>query len=126
MMNEQEIKEFLEGADKNRQVIKKVNFPQLKPAAGSSRMKVGINYLDDIPIVVSAELGSTWIKVRDLLGLEEGSVLELDRPAGETVDIYLNQQRFGQGEIIVIGNNFGLRVHTLYEPEPTAGEKTDG
>lgn len=126
MMNEQEIKEFLEGAGNNRQAIKKVNFPQLKPAADSSRMKVSINYLDDIPIVVSAELGSTWIKVRDLLGLEKGSVLELDRPAGETVDIYLNQQRFGQGEIIVIGNNFGLRVHTLCEPEPTAGEKTDG
>jgi len=123
-MNEQEIREFLEGTQDD-QVIRKVNFPQLKPAPDAGRMKVNINFLDEIPVTISAELGSTTIKVRDLLNFEEGSVLELDRPAGETVDVYLNQQRFAQGEVVILGNNFGLRVHSIYEPE-AAGEKSYG
>lgn len=125
-MNEQEIRDFLQGSREEHQVIKKVNFPQLKPAEDPRRMKIGIGYLDDIPVSISAELGSTSIKVRDLLGLEKGSVLELDRPAGETVDIYINQQRFARGEVVILGNNFGLRVHSIYEPDSPAGEKSYG
>lgn len=118
-MDKQEIKDFLQPDQdsKSKRVIKKVNFPQLKPVPGAERVKVGIDYLDEIPVTLIAELGSISIKVREFLNLDKGSVLELKRPAGEAADIYINQRRFARGEVIVIDNNFGLRVNNIYSPK---------
>ncbi|MTI86000.1 MAG: flagellar motor switch protein FliN [Firmicutes bacterium] len=126
MMNEQEIKEFFKGMDDRELVVNKVKFPQLEPAdPNASRMKIGINYLDGVPVTIRAELGSTIIRVRDLLNLEEGSVLTLDRPAGESVDLYLNQQSFGHGEVVILGNNLGLRIHSISAPNAN-GDNENG
>jgi len=125
-MNEQEIKDFLEGMNGDDLVINKVKFPQLEPAASNAnQMKIGMNYLDSVLVKIRAELGYAEIKVRDLLNLEKGSILKLNRPAGETVDLYLNQQKFAQGEVVILGNNFGLRVHSIFEPN-ASGEKENG
>lgn len=122
MMNEEEIKEFLEKAEAGRAVAKKVKFPQLTPAPLPDNVKVGINYLGDIPVELSAVLGEASLTVREVLNLQPGSVIELNRPAGETVDLYANQQVFGRGEVIVIGGNFGVRVDRIYAPEDVKGE----
>jgi flagellar motor switch protein FliN/FliY len=125
-MNEQEIKDFLEGMNGDDLVINKVKFPQLEPAASNAnQMKIGMNYLDSVMVKIRAELGYAEIKVRDLLNLEKGSILKLNRPAGETVDLYLNQQKFAQGEVVILGNNLGLRVHSIFEPNAN-GEKENG
>lgn len=126
MMNEKEIEEFLEGVGDNARVIKKINLPQLEPGASVNQMSIGINYLSDVPMTVSAELGSCSIKVKELLSLEKGSVLKLDKPAGELIEIHLNGQCFAHGEVVVIGNNFGLRVDSINMPEANIGAKADG
>ncbi len=64
----------------------------------------------DVPVNVSAELGKSVIKIKDLLGLSKGSVVELERVAGEPVDLLVNGVLVGKGDVVVVNENFGLRI----------------
>ena len=64
----------------------------------------------DIPVNLSMEVGSTEISIRNLLQLNQGSVIELDRVAGEPLDVLVNGTRIAQGEGVVVGEKFGIRV----------------
>jgi flagellar motor switch protein FliN/FliY len=79
----------------------------------------------DVPVTVSAVLGSSRMPVGDLLKLAPGAVLELDRKVGEAIDIYVNNRLVARGEVVVIDGEFGVRVTDLVE---RAGElpKTEG
>jgi len=116
MMTEEEIKEFLRGAGKDKDSIKKVRFKPLSPGKGLNRVKTSIRHLEDVRVTIIAELGQTTIKVREILALTEGSVIELDRPAGDAVEIYINDQKFGRGEVMVINDIFALRIIKVYPP----------
>ncbi|TDQ39657.1 flagellar motor switch phosphatase FliY [Aureibacillus halotolerans] len=69
-----------------------------------------IGMLLDIPLQVTVELGRTKRKVQDILDLASGSIIELDKLAGEPVDILINQKKVAKGEVVVIDENFGVRV----------------
>ncbi|HEX7065301.1 MAG TPA: flagellar motor switch phosphatase FliY [Bacillales bacterium] len=69
-----------------------------------------LNMLFDIPLQVTVELGRTQRTVKDILRLSPGSVIELDKLAGEPVDIYVNNKMIAKGEVVVIDENFGVRV----------------
>ncbi|KQL54624.1 flagellar motor switch protein FliN [Heyndrickxia shackletonii] len=69
-----------------------------------------LNMLLDIPLQVTVELGRTSRTVKDILELGSGSIIELDKLAGEPVDILLNNQLIAQGEVVVIDENFGVRI----------------
>lgn len=69
-----------------------------------------LEMLYEIPLDVTVELGRTKRKVRDILNLSQGSVIELDKLAGEPVDIYVNRKLIARGEVVVIDENFGVRV----------------
>lgn len=64
----------------------------------------------DIPLNVSVELGRTRKPIRDILDLSSGSIVELDKLAGEPVDILVNSKLIAKGEVVVIEENFGVRV----------------
>lgn len=64
----------------------------------------------DIPVTIAMELGRTSISVRDLLQLTQGSVIELDRVAGEPLDILVNGTLIARGEVVVINDKFGIRL----------------
>jgi len=64
----------------------------------------------DVPVNISAELGRSVIKIRDLLSLGPGSVVELERVAGEPVDLLVNGVLVGKGDVVVVNENFGLRI----------------
>jgi flagellar motor switch protein FliN/FliY len=117
MLNEDEIREFLSKAQANEPVVKKVRFPELAPASGLQNMKIGFDYLQDVSIMVTAELGGAIIKISNLLDLEEGSLLELKRAAGDNVDIMVDDQCMARGEVIIIGSNFGVRIDKIYQPD---------
>ena len=72
----------------------------------------GRNYglLADIPLRLSVEVGSTSLKLAELLDLSEGSVVELDRQANELLDILVNGTLVAKGEVVTVGNRFGIRV----------------
>ncbi|MDX2494448.1 MAG: flagellar motor switch protein FliN [Desulfuromusa sp.] len=76
----------------------------------------GIDLLLDIPLEVSVEVGRSRILVRDLLQLQEGSLVELDKLAGETLDLYVNSRLIARGEAVVVNEKFGLRLTDVVSP----------
>ena len=70
----------------------------------------------DVPLTVTVELGRTDKLVRDILELSPGSVVELDKLAGEPVDILVNQKYIAKGEVVVIDENFGIRITDIIRP----------
>jgi flagellar motor switch protein FliN/FliY len=77
------------------------------PAAATNQ---NLDFLLDIPLVVSVELGRTRMIINKMLQLTQGSVVELDKAAGEPVDIYINNKLLGKGEVIVVNERFGIRI----------------
>ncbi|MGG0738008.1 flagellar motor switch phosphatase FliY [Niallia taxi] len=83
------------------------NFETFTPTENESR---NLNMLLDIPLKVTVELGRTKRSVKEILELSSGSIIELDKLAGEPVDILVNNRLIAQGEVVVIDENFGVRV----------------
>ncbi len=75
-----------------------------------AQSKRNLDLLLDIPLNVTVELGRTNQKVADILDLAPGSIVELDKLAGEPVDVLVNQKLIAKGEVVVIDENFGVRV----------------
>lgn len=71
----------------------------------------------DIPIEVNIELGKTELSIRRILEIGPGSIIELDRTAGEPVDLVVNDKIIARGEVVVIDENFGIRITSLVSPE---------
>ena len=76
----------------------------------AENMKRNLEMIYEIPVSVSAELGSTTIPIKDILSLGPGSVVELERMAGESVDLLVNGVLIGKGDVVVVNENFGLRI----------------
>ncbi|WP_281657995.1 flagellar motor switch phosphatase FliY [Halobacillus sp. Cin3] len=76
-----------------------------------------LDMLMDIPLKVTVELGRTKRTVKDILELSAGSVVELDKLAGEPVDIHVNEKLMAKGEVVVIDENFGVRVTDILSPK---------
>ena len=74
-----------------------------------------LDLLMNVPLTVTAELGSCKMLVRDILKLGTGSVVELDRLAGSPVDLLVNDRLVARGEVVAIDENFGVRVTELIE-----------
>lgn len=78
--------------------------------------KPDINLILDIPVSMSVELGRTKMAIKDLLNLTQGSVIALDGLAGEPLDILINGYLIAQGEIVVVGDNYGVRITDIITP----------
>jgi flagellar motor switch protein FliN/FliY len=72
--------------------------------------EVPLAMLLDLTLPVSIELGRTSMTVQEVLRLGRGSVVQLDRLAGEPIDIYVGDRRFAEGEVVVLGEHFGIRI----------------
>jgi flagellar motor switch protein FliN/FliY len=95
--------------------ISPVKFPPLDegipPSVGGN-----ISLILDVPMTLTVELGRTTQLVQDILGLGEGSIIELDKLAGEPVDLLVNGKLIAKGEVVVIDENFGVRVTDIVSP----------
>jgi len=76
----------------------------------------GIDLLLDIPLQVSVEVGRSKILVRELLQMQEGTLIELDKLAGEPLDLYVNNRLIARGEAVVVNEKFGLRLTDVVSP----------
>ncbi|MCA1062382.1 flagellar motor switch phosphatase FliY [Rossellomorea aquimaris] len=85
-------------------------FSPFEPTTLGQQEAKNLNMLLDIPLQVTVELGRTNRSVRDILELSSGSIIELDKLAGEPVDILVNSQLMAKGEVVVIDENFGVRI----------------
>ena len=71
---------------------------------------IDLDMVLDIPVTISMEIGRTKINIRNLLQLSQGSVVELDRLAGEPMDVLVNQTLIAHGEVVVVNDKFGIRL----------------
>lgn len=86
------------------------SFSELGAGAIDDEGNKNLDFLLDIPLEVTVELGRTKLIINDMLQLTQGSVVELSKNAGETVDIYVNNKLLGKGEVIVVNDRFGVRI----------------
>lgn len=95
--------------------VQSVQFPNLNPA-GSAGEQGNIGLLMDVYMEMTVELGRTRKLIKEILGMGEGTIIELDKLAGEPVDILVNHKLIAKGEVVVIDENFGVRVTEIVSP----------
>lgn len=88
--------------------------PATPPSSLSGR---NFHLLADIPLRLSVEVGSTSLRLSELLGLAEGSVVELDRQANELLDILVNGTLVARGEVVTVNGRFGVRIVDVVAPD---------
>ncbi len=72
--------------------------------------ELDLDVLQNIPVTLSAEVGRTTLKIKDLLRLSEGSVIEFSRLAGESIDVLVNNTVIARGEVVVVNERYGIRL----------------
>jgi flagellar motor switch protein FliN len=85
------------------------------PTAGKA-ISPELDLILDIPVTISMEVGSTSITIRNLLQLNQGSVIELDRLAGEPLNVLVNGTLIAHGEVVVVNEKFGIRMTDVISP----------
>jgi len=91
-------------------------FQELQAENGMGSGDVKIDAILDVPITVAMEIGRARINIRNLLQLNQGSVVELDRLAGEPMDVLVNGTLIAQGEVVVVNEKFGIRLTDIVSP----------
>ncbi len=89
--------------------VQPLQFPNLQQSLSASEQG-NISLIMDVYMEMTVELGRTKKTIKDILGLGEGTIIELDKLAGEPVDILVNHKPIAKGEVVVIDENFGVRV----------------
>ena len=96
------------------------DFEQVKATPISASTELGgdvkLDVILDIPVTIAMEIGRTQLSIRNLLQLNQGSVVELDRFAGEPMDVLVNGTLVAHGEVVVVNEKFGIRVTDVISP----------
>jgi flagellar motor switch protein FliN len=96
--------------------VQPATFSNFEPAELGQQETKNLDMLLDIPLQVTVELGRTNRSVKDILEMSSGSIIELDKLAGEPVDILVNSRLIAKGEVVVIDENFGVRITDIVSP----------
>ena len=93
------------------------DWDELAPVTGQpGDENIKMDSILDVPVTISMEIGRTRINIRNLLQLNQGSVVELDRLAGEPMDVLINGTLIAQGEVVVVNEKFGIRLTDVVSP----------
>lgn len=87
-----------------------------RPAAARRRAD-NLRLLENIDVRLTVEVGTTTLKIRDLIRLNEGSVIELNRLAGEQLEVFVNGANIARGEVVMVGERLGIRFTEIVTPE---------
>jgi flagellar motor switch protein FliN/FliY len=112
-MQEQSDSENLATAEFN-ELEQPVDEPPVQANVSDADIKLDV--ILDVPVTVSMEIGRTQINIRNLLQLNQGSVIELDRFAGEPMDVLVNGTLIAHGEVVVVNDKFGIRLTDVISP----------
>lgn len=93
------------------------SFEALKANRGDSKEKVDLDILLDVPVTLQLEIGRAKVTIRNLLSYTQGSVIEMDRLAGEPLDLLVNGTLIAHGEVVVINDKFGVRLTDVVSPQ---------
>ena len=98
------------------QAAQQVEFDEFVGGDGGDSAQPDLDVILDIPVTISMEVGRTSITIRNLLQLNQGSVIELDRLAGEPLDVLVNGTLIAHGEVVVVNEKFGIRMTDVISP----------
>jgi len=96
--------------------FRQVAAKQLNDTANPESGDVKLDVILDIPVTVGMEIGRTQLSIRNLLQLNQGSIVELDRLAGEPMDVLVNGTLVAHGEVVVVNEKFGIRLTDVVSP----------
>ena len=91
-------------------------FDALSADASAGGSDLNLDVILDVPVSLSLEVGRARIPIRNLLQLNQGSVVELDRAAGEPLDVFVNGTLVAHGEVVVVNEKFGIRITDVVSP----------
>ncbi|MEL0637912.1 flagellar motor switch protein FliN [Marinomonas sp. TI.3.20] len=101
----------------SEQEVKPVKLEELAtPSVAGADVGSDLDLIMDIPVTLSMELGNTEIAIRNLMQLTQGSVVELDRFAGEPLDVLVNGTLIAHGEVVVVNDKYGIRLTDVVSP----------
>ncbi len=92
-------------------------FEALSSDRGDAKNKVDLDVLLDIPVTLQLEIGRAKVSIRNLLSYTQGSVVEMDRLAGEPLDLLVNGTLIAHGEVVVVNDKFGVRLTDVISPQ---------
>jgi len=101
--------------------VRPAQFEQFGGDAGAGGMGSGIDLLMDVGLDVTIELGRTTMSIKEILSLGVGSVIELDKMVGDPVDILVNNKLIAKGEVVVVDENFGVRITSIVSAAERVG-----
>jgi flagellar motor switch protein FliN len=93
------------------------NMAAVNSQPNGAKSQTSLEMLMDVPLKISVELGRSQMTLRQTLELVQGSVIELDRLAGDPVDVYVNDRIFARGEVVVVDDKFAVRITELIDPK---------
>lgn len=110
------LSEQAESSD-NDSSIDPMEFEELQKSRGGGNEKVDLDVILDIPVILQLEIGRAKVSIRNLLSYTQGSVVEMDRLAGEPLDLLVNGTLIAHGEVVVINDKFGVRLTDVISPQ---------
>jgi flagellar motor switch protein FliN/FliY len=115
---ETEAKPEAKPAKSESESVQKASFDSLasENRGPATQEDVNLDVVLDIPVTISMEIGRTRMPIRNLLQLNQGSVVELDRLAGEPLDVFVNGTLIAHGEVVVVNEKFGIRLTDVISP----------
>ncbi len=99
-----------------REPVKKLEFASFDESDKTAEPPKNLDFILDIPLTISVELGRAKMIINDMLQLGQGSVLELTKLAGEPLDIYVNGKLMARGEVVLVNDKFGVRLTDIISP----------
>ena len=99
-----------------RKPVKKVEFSSFDETDKTAEPPKNLDFILDIPLTISVELGRTKMVINDMLQLGQGSVIELAKLAGEPLDVYVNGKLMARGEVVLVNDKFGVRLTDIISP----------
>ena len=103
-------------AESSEKPVATASFQDFGTSATKGGTQNDIDFILDIPVQLTVELGRTKIAIKNLLQLAQGSVVELDGMAGEPMDVLVNGCLIAQGEVVVVNDKFGIRLTDIITP----------
>jgi flagellar motor switch protein FliN/FliY len=118
-----DVKEDMEASKKQtKTTASTANFEELQNTERKSSAAIDIDFILDIPLTVTVELGRARMLIGELLQLGQGSVVELAKFAGEPMDVFINQRLIAKGEVVVVNEKFGIRLTDIVSPAERVGK----
>jgi flagellar motor switch protein FliN/FliY len=97
-------------------VAQDLDFAEIEKSGDGIENPRGLDFLLDVPLEVTVELGRTRIQIGELLKLGQGSIVELERLTNEPVDIFINHKLMAHGEVVVVNERIGIRLTNIISP----------